>query len=80
MRRLELGDEGYDVGILQAILRYATQEDLPASQVFDQRTKMVLMIFQRFQNVDDAQIGVCDVRTWMLLLGFDREDEDAVPV
>lgn len=74
MRHLRLGDEGPDVGVLQVLLEYYTGEVIPSRDIFDQRTKLVLMQYQRLRGVTD-RIGEADILTWESMLYPSRNQE-----
>ena len=63
MRNLSQGDEGPDVETLQLLLGWRMEMELEVTGIFDERTKMLVMMYQRLRKID-FEPGVAEVETW----------------
>lgn len=73
MRQLRQGDEGADVESLQLLVGWRTGQYVEVTGIFDERTKMTVMMFQRIRHID-YEPGVIDVETWQALLEGTNQD------
>jgi peptidoglycan hydrolase-like protein with peptidoglycan-binding domain len=62
-----MGDEGEDVAILQALLSLNTETEVETHGLFDSRTRMIVMQYQRVSEVVDKP-GEVGASTWRCLL------------
>jgi len=67
MRDLRMGEEGEDVRILQTLLALNTEVEIETHGLFDARTRMMVMQYQRVSETED-QPGEVGVSTWRSLL------------
>lgn len=68
MRDLRQGDEGEDVAILQALVSLHGDSPVESHGIYDDRTRLSVMQYQRLAEVPERIPGEVTFETWRRLL------------